>query len=146
MKDATRIALALALAVGYVAYRNNPRLPIPIVPVAPVTGLAAVAQQMTAEERSAVHDFYEAFGRAIAADPENEPVFATTTSVRTAHRAGMLVVWRGILDNNAGKYPTLRDELEKFLASAVGMADVPLNPARKQEIGKAFISLGGQFQ
>lgn len=146
MKDTFRLVLAAALAIGYLTYRNNPSLPFPVVPVAPVTGLAAVAQQMTAEERNAVHDFYEAFGRAIAADPENEPVFATTTSVRTAHRAGMLVVWRGILDNNAGKYPALRDELEKFLSSAVGMADVPLTPARKQEIGKAFISLGGQFK
>lgn len=146
MSDTFRLVLAASLAIGYLTYRNNPSQPFPIVPVAPVTGLAAVAQQMTAEERSAVHDFYEAFGRAIAADPENEPVFSTTTSVRTAHRAGMLMVWRGILDNNAGKYPTLRDELEKFLSSAVGMADVPLNQARKQEIGKAFISLGGQFK
>lgn len=141
-----RTVLAMALALAYVLYRiDKPDLPV-VVPVTPATGLAAVAQQMTAEERAALRDFYSMLGTAIGADPENEPVFSSTTDVRKANRAGMLVVWRGALANKEGKYPALREELEKYLATAVGLDDVPMNPTRKQEIAKSLQSLSEQFR
>lgn len=135
------------LALTYFAYRggyiNVPNLPAA---VKPSGGLVGYARQMTREERNAVHDLYVTIGRSILADPESEPCFADMAAVRKVHRAGMLMLWKGALGNETGKYPGLREEIERSLSGAVGTDDVRLTKERKQEVGKAFTSVGEAFK
>lgn len=150
MTSAYRITLCVLLALGYMAYRNGyvtiPVKPVVVIPVEPATGLEGYAKRMTPEERAAVRDFYAMLGRSIAIDPEVEPVFPDTAAVRKAHRAGMLMVWRGALGNDPGKYPGLREEIESALATAMGTDDVPMNAQRKADVSKAFTAVSEAFQ
>lgn len=142
MNTTTRLVLCFAIGVSYFSVRD--RLDT-VIPQPPKTGLAAVASKMTAAERKAVADFYETLGRSIAADPDVEPVFDTKGDIRKAHRAGMLMLWRGALGNDAGKYPALREELESFMADEIGLDDAKLTDQTKSEIAKSFSKLGKVF-
>jgi len=139
-----RVLFCIALGLAFLVYRQQaaptPRPPVPDVTpdVTPSSGLVALARQMTADERLAMREGYQILARMIAANPTDEPVFPTTGSVREAHRAALLAVWRGVLGNEPGKYAGLREELEKGLAQKLGSDDVPLNPTLQQEAVRAF--------
>ena len=58
----------------------------------------------------------------------------------------LLVVWRGVFDNEPGKYPDLREAVEGEVERALGLADVPLNPALQQQVAKTFTSISASFR
>lgn len=135
------VALVLALAYGY--YRMGPTIPVvpapaPVVVTAPFPEVAAVARQMNSSDRGAVASGYEILARAVAADPEADPAFPDVAAVRRAHRAALLVLWRGVLDNQPGQVAGLRDALESAVNSRVGSDDVPLTPAIRADVVRAF--------
>lgn len=142
MNTSTRLLVCVIIAVTYFGWYKGQGFS----PILPTDGLEKIARQMTSEERQAVHDFYSTLGRSVAGDPDAEPVFPTNASVRTAHRAGMLMLWKGALGNESGKYPELRKALEDFLAENVGLDNVNLSPEKKDEMGQQFQKLGGKFR
>ena len=87
---------------------------------------------LTREEVRMLGEFYSGLARALKADPPDEPVLTTVEGIRAAHRAGLLFLWRGILNIPPDKYPSLRDSIEGVLSDAIGKADVPLSPTIKQ--------------
>lgn len=142
MNYARIIACVLAAAL-YWAYTKAPSIdppqPTPVVPAAiTVPALAKFLPVVSREDRSALADAYEILKRSVAASPASEPVFPTVGSVRNAHRAALLCVWRGVLGNQPGKYPGLAEALEGVLTERLGKDDIPLNPALQQEAAKAF--------
>lgn len=145
-----RIVIALVVALVYGGIRLAPHLknvtPIPVVTVAPFQDIAKLAASMSAGDRASMRDAYLTLGRAVAADPDEDPVFIDVAAVRRAHRAGLLVVWRGALDNKAGEIPGLREALEAALAARLGADDVPLNPTLRAETAKAFNDIAASLQ
>ena len=125
----------------------------PVVPGVDVENLtppyAALRQELlalTPAELGHVRDFYAALSRAVEADPASDPVMPTTASLRLAHRAGLLFLWRGALGNQPDKYPSLRVGIEGVLTDAIGEADVPLNPAIKQDAASCFSTVAALCQ
>lgn len=149
--NATRIIVCLVLAVGYAAYRGGvslPPLPVPaVVPAAkPFPEVAAAAAGLTAGDRESLAQAYDILSRSVAANPEVEPVFVDTASIRKAHRAALLTVWRGVLDNKEGQVPGLRAALEGALQGRVGVEDVPLNPTLQRTAAQAFADLAASLR
>lgn len=136
-----RLLLCLLIAVGYYVVRQPHESD-----AKPISGLAAYAKKMTNAERSALSDGYSILGRAIQANPEDEPVFPDTAAVRRAHRAALLVIWRGVFNNEPGKYPGLREALEGEVARSLGSEDVPLNPALQQQAAQTFLDIGASLK
>lgn len=141
MNATSRVLLCSVIAVSYFGIykrQGSPELP--------TDGLSKIAASMSSEDRDSVAQYYKTFGRAIAKDPEAEPVFATSADVRKAHRAGMLILWKGALGNESGKYPDLRQAIEDHLAENVGLDNKQLSPDEKQDVGESFIELGKAFE
>jgi hypothetical protein len=137
------VAVLVLAALLYRAHQQQgPQPPRP----EPALGLAGYAQRMSKSERAAMTEAYQILSRAVAADPVDEPVFATTQSLREAHRAALLVVWRGVLANAPGKYPGLREELEGAIEKQVGIEDVPMTPTIQGQAVKALADIASQFK
>jgi hypothetical protein len=136
-----RLLLCVVVGLGYLLVRE----PEPA-SSKPISSLAGVAKKMTAAERSGLHDAYAILGRAVEADPESEPVFEDTAAVRRAHRAALLVVWKGVFDNNPGKYPGLREALEGEVERSLGTAEVPLNPTLQRQVAKTFLDMSASLK
>lgn len=146
-----RMAIALVAALLYGGWRVLPHVNavinvVPAVGKAPFEAIGKLAAGMTPSDRAAMRDAYATLSRAVAADPEEDPVFVDVAAVRRAHRAALLVVWRGLLNHKAGEMPGLREALEGALNSRVGADDVPLNPALRAEVAKAFLDISASFQ
>ena len=144
-------ALAVAcLSLAYIAARPyisdvTPTI-VPVVPLPPDTlGLNSVVQGMSADDRTALRETYATLSRAVADDTSDEPVFATTGAVRSAHRAALHVVWKGAMNNNPGKYPGLREGIERVMADEVGMDDVAMSPALRSSVSQTFDKLSKAF-
>lgn len=141
-----RLLLCLLLCVGYVAMRfvgfNTDK---PVV-VNANDSVAQVARSMSADDRKSLSQAYLILSRSIAANPQEDPVFPDTESVRRAHRAALLVVWKGVLGNEAGKYPGLREALEGELEKQLGNGDVPLNPDLQRSVAAAFASFSASLR
>jgi hypothetical protein len=141
-----RVLLVLVAGLGFMLYRSQRGDVQPVRPPSPATGLAAVAQQMSRAERQAMSEAYEILARAVDANPVDEPVFDTTSSLRDAHRAALLVVWQGVLGSRAGKYPDLREQLEGAMDQRIGREDVPLTPTLQEQAAKAFRAMAADFK
>lgn len=91
---------------------------------------------LTAQQRTALREFYSGLARSLRADPPSEPVLVSTTSVRAAHRAGLLFLWKGSLDSTSN--PSLQSSIEGVLDSVLGRESVPLNPSLRQQAADGF--------
>lgn len=146
-----RIALAMVAALVYGGWRVLPKIAsivpgVAVVSRAPFEQIGKLSSGMSSGDRAAMRDAYDTLARAVAADPDEDPVFVDVAAVRRAHRAALLVVWRGALDNKAGEVPGLREALEGALSSRIGADDVPLNPALRAETAKAFNDISASFR
>lgn len=147
----SRILICAVIAIAYGAYRFAPLIDGPhVVPpppaVVPFNDVAAAAAKLTADDKAAMRVAYETLSRSIAADPAADPVFLDTAAVRRAHRAALLVVWKGLLDNKTGEVTGLREALEAAVNGRIGAADVPLNPSLKAEAAKAFADIAASMR
>lgn len=140
-----RYAAAIAVALIYAGIRLAPAIHLPLLPVAPASPVAApfadvakAAGQLSAGDRAAIRDAYKVLGRAVREDPEADPVFVDSDAVRRAHRAALLVVWKGVLGNKTGEAPGLREALEGAVVARIGSDDIPMNPQLKADTAKAF--------
>jgi hypothetical protein len=144
--NVNHLLMVVILVMAALLYRATQQQgPSPLRPE-PALGLAGYAQRMSRSERTAMSEAYQILSRAVAADPVEEPVFGTTQALREAHRAALLVVWRGVLANPAGKYPGLREELEGALEQQVGIEDVPMTPTIQGQAVKALADIASQFK
>ena len=135
-----RLYLIVAVVLIFASHRLGPLVNPPVTPVVPVVsdGLLATCRAMQTKDKKALGEMYEILGNAVASDTSREPVLFSTGQIRAANRAGLLFVWRGVLNNPPGKYPTLQEQLETELTASLGMADVPLNPAIRASATKLF--------
>lgn len=143
-----RYVMCAVLAVAYLGVRPHARAIIsPSAPTAaPVTAVADVARTMNQTDRAAMRDAYATLSKALAADPEVEPVFVDVATLRRAHRAMLLCVWRGLLDNDPGKYPGLKEAVEGAFNQRIGTQDVLLNPDLKRSAAKAMADISASFK
>lgn len=117
-----------------------------VVAKAPIKGIADVASKMSAADRKVMADAYDAFSRAVAGDPVDDPVFPDVAGLRRAHRAMLLCVWRGVLDNKPGEVPGLREAVEGAFDQRIGSDDVLLNPSAKQSAAKAIADIAASIR
>lgn len=142
-----RVLVLVVAAVGWTAYRNG--TPVPVIPtpqVVPHASIASAAAGMSREDRQAMAEAYRMLSRSVAANPQDEPVFATTADVRRGHRAAMLCIWRGLLDNQPGSVPGLKDAIEAAMVEGVGSSDVPLNPTLQKQAADTFAAIADSIQ
>lgn len=137
-----RILLCLVIALGYVAVRGN--LSGPVAP--PIPGVSDRFSHLSMQDRRALSEAYGIISKTIAANPADEPVFTDIADVRRAHRAALLSVWRGVLGNQPGKYPGLREALESYVDQQLGSADVPLSPQVQKQAADAFQKLSDSLK
>lgn len=146
----TRFAIALLAGLVYGGYRVLPQLrpatPVAPLAVVPFEQIARLAHGMSAQDKAAMREAYLTLSRSVSADPADDPVFVDVAAVRRAHRAALLFVWKGVLDNKSGEVPGLRDALEGAISSRVGTDEVPLNPSLKAETAKAFSDIAASFR
>lgn len=145
-----RIA-ALLLALAYGAWRVAPvavrLVPMPAVSVAvPFEDIGRLTAGMPPDDRVALRESYLVLSRAVAADPDSDPVFVDTDAVRRAHRAALLVVWRGVLDNRAGEVAGLRESLERAVESRIGSGEIPMNPTLKADTARVFADIAASVR
>lgn len=137
-----RIAVCIALALAYSAWRLAPRLTLPMPPApsvaVPFEDIGRLTSRLPADDRVAMRESYLTIARSVAADPATDRVFEDTAAVRRAHRAALLFVWRGLLDNKAGEVTGLREALEAAVESRIGSGDIPMNPTLQADAAKAF--------
>ena len=140
-----RLVLCIALAAAFLFYRQANQPAVPVAPIPPtaivVPSLAKYRSQMTKDDRTALAQCYEILAKSVAANPVDDPVIPSTAALNDVHRAALLFVWRGVLGNEPGKYEGLREELEGLLKSAIGEADVPLNPAVQTDAATLFANI-----
>lgn len=142
-----RTAILVAAAIGWTAYRQagpNPVVPVPA--VVPHQSIAAAAAAMPAADRQALADAYDMISRSVAANPAADPVFRTVGDLRRGHRAAMLCVWRGLLGNQPGQVPGLREAIEQAVAEGIGSEDVVLNPTLQQQSAKVFADIAASLR
>lgn len=142
-----RFLICLVIGMAYVAVRPQGEVVAPIVPVtAPVVEVAAVAKTMSKSDRSNMADAYTTLSNALANDPVDEPVFPDTAALRRAHRAMLLCVWRGLLNNEPGKVPGLKEAVERAFDQRIGEEEVLFNPNSKQSAAKAMADIAASFR
>ena len=141
MKSA-RLLACIVLALAYGGYRLAPlipSLPIPAPGVAvPFDEIAKLTARMNQDDRVAMREAYLILSRSVKEDPATDPVFIDTAAVRRAHRAVLLTVWKGVLSNQTGEIPGLKEALEGAVNARIGSGDIPMNPSLKGETSKAF--------
>lgn len=138
-----RLLLCLVIGLAYLTVRGGIR----ITPVAPdIPGVSDKFSNLSLTDRRALSEAYEILGRTVAANPADEPVFTDIGDVRRAHRAALLSVWRGVLGNQPGKYPGLREALEGYVDQQAGSADVPLSPPVQQQVVETFQKLSASLK
>lgn len=137
-----RLLLCLVIAFGYVAVRGS--LSPSVAPNIP--GVSEKFASVSSADRQALSEAYAIIANTVAANPADEPVFTDLGDVRRAHRAALLSVWRGVLGNQPGKYPGLREALESYVDQQVGSADVPLSPPVQQQAVDAFQKLSASLK
>jgi hypothetical protein len=147
--------LFLAAALVFVGHRGGLEalttalgLPTVVVPAGPAVdpasltpafrGLYDALRNVSPEDRDILRQYYSGLSRSVANDPVAEPVLATTSDLRRAHRAGLLFLWTGMAGNKADKYAGLSSGLAGVLTDAVGDGEVPLNPAIRQSAVACF--------
>lgn len=144
-----RLTLAIVLVAAYMLVRS-PSVPVnvrPVTPaVAPVAEIHAVAQRMDREDRDALAEGYSLLSKAVGSDPVDDPVFIDTATLRRAHRAMLLFVWRVHLDNKPETVPGLKEAVEGAFSQRIGTNDVPLNPDTRQSAAKALADIASSFR
>ena len=146
-----RSIICLVLALAYGAWRVSPHLaqaipkPAPSVAV-PFESVGKLSSQLNADDKSALRSAYLTLSRAVAADPAADPVFIDTAAVRRAHRAALLFVWKGVLDNKTGEVAGLKDALEAAVNTRIGTADIPMNPQLKADTSKTFSDISASIR
>lgn len=136
-----RVLICVVLALAYLLFAKPAAQPKP----APSDKLGTITHVMAAPDKAALSEMYGILARSIEADPEAEPVFVDTAMLRRAHRGALLLVWKGVLNNPAAKYPELKDYLESEVGTLLA-DDVILNPElRKQAVAK-FFKLSNSFK
>lgn len=145
-----RLLICLVIGMAYVAVRpQGGGVPTvtPVVPsTAPVAEIAAVAKTMTNSDRKDMSDAYQTLSNALANDPEDDPVFQDTAALRRAHRAMLLCVWRGLLNNEPGKVSGLKEAVERAFDQRIGEEEVLFNPNSKQSAAKAMADIAASFK
>lgn len=143
-----RWLLCLILAAGYLVYRAQPSVIPAVIPAIgrPFPEVTAKAAALTLEQRKALSDTYTVLSRSVAADPAEDRVFPDTSAVRRAHRAGLLFVYKGVLQGATGAAPGLREALEGSLNARIGDGDIPMNPTLQAETSKAFADLAASLE
>lgn len=142
------VLAALAVFVGHRLAEGLPssgwHWPSVVVPASPTVSYDQLTQAqkalwqtvagIRAADRKVLGDFHAGLARAVAADPASDPCIADTPAFRRAYRAGLLFVWAGVAQNQAGKYPGLSDAMEAALTEAIGKDEVIINPAIRQSV------------
>lgn len=143
-----RTLACLLLAAGYIIVRPHVEAVLPAVrpSSAPVADIGAIAKKMTRADRDTMFKAYDIFSKAVLADPAEEPSFPDMASLRRAHRAMLLVVWRGVLGNEPGKYPGLKEAVEGAFDQRIGSDELLLNPSLKQSAAKGLADIAASFQ
>lgn len=147
-----RTALCLLLAAVYGAWRLMPHIDIPLPQPAPpsvtvpFSAIGQLAQKLPQSDREAVAEGYMILSRSVQSDPPADPVFLDTDAVRRAHRAALLCVWKGVLDNKTGEVPGLREAVESAVNERIGAADIPMNTALREQAAKAFADIAASFR
>lgn len=147
----TRLTLIAVIALAYGAWRISPSIPA-VIPsptpsvAVPFESIGKLSSSLNQDDRVALREGYLVLSRAVAADPPSDPVFIDTAAVRRAHRAALLCVWKGVLDNKTGEVAGLKEALESSLNARIGANDIPMNSQLRADTAKAFADIAASIR
>jgi len=102
---------------------------------AKVSGVAASLIAASPADRAIWASVWEKAAVVVAA-PEAEPViFTDTRSLRGFTILSLDIAWRRLAGNQPGKYPGLRESVEKVMSEAIGLEVKPVTP----EVRRAYV-------
>jgi hypothetical protein len=145
------IRVAIAAAVAFVAIAGVPQFETdsrPSVQIqepslemrAAVRPVVQVVSSMSMIDRLWLQYIYTKAAKVVEEDgtAETGPVIATTDGLRGVHIAILRFIWKGLAENEPGKYPALRDAIESAFDTAVGQSRRPLTPELRAKVVELF--------
>ncbi len=141
------VLCGIALCLYLFVVKGESNIPTPLNPtVAPIAEIGDAAKGMSSKDREAMALAYEMLARAVESDPVDDPVFKDVKTLRRGHRAMLLCLWRGLLDNKPDSVPGLKSAVEGAFVRLIGLEDVPINPSRRKEIVKSLNDIALSFR
>jgi hypothetical protein len=141
--------LTIAAVLGYVAAFGVPSIPVPSLPrvtvadptpemQTKVSTVAACLKSASPVDRAVWASTWEKAAIVVAGDAVGtEVVFTDTRSLRGFTVLALDIAWRRLGGNAPGKYPGLREAVEKVLGETVGLEVVPVTPELRRAYGDA---------
>lgn len=141
--------LTIAAVLGYVAAFGVPSIPVPSLPrvtvadptpemKTKVSGVASALRTASPVDRAVWASTWEKAAIVVAGDAVGtEVVFTDTRSLRGFTVLALDIAWRRLGGNAPGKYPGLREAVEKVLGETVGLEVVPVTPELRRSYGDA---------
>jgi hypothetical protein len=147
-----RVAIAVALAflavAGVPQFESGPTpAPAPVRVQEPSPEMRAAVRpvvlavsSMSMIDRLWLQYIYTNAARVVQEDGTAEagPVIATTDGLRGVHIAILRFIWKGLAENEPGKYPALRDAIESAFDTAIGKSRRPMTPELRAKVVELF--------
>lgn len=143
LRVAVAVALAFVAVAGVPQFESGHSDPPPVRVQEPspemkeaVRPLVPVVASMSMVDRLWLQYIYSQAARVVKTDgvADGGPVIQTTDGLRAVHIAILRFIWKGLADNQAGKYPQLRDAIESAFDSVVGKSRRPLTPELRAKV------------
>lgn len=122
------LALLVAASLVWSFYK-----PTPVNPPAPPSPVTQALSPATTQDKARVAGFYSALADVVERD---DTVVNTVGTFRELHGKSLDLAFKGT--DLPGKYPGLDVAINDLLVAAVGTADVPLPPAKRQALVQAL--------
>lgn len=98
-----------------------------------------VVQTMNAIDRLWLNHIYTNAADVVKIDGViDPPVMTTTEGLRAVHVSILKFIWRGMADNQPGKYPGLKEAIDSVVTEAIGDTRKPLTPELRQKACEVF--------
>lgn len=104
-----------------------------------VRPVVKVVASMSSIDRLWLQYIYKNAAKVVAADGIlPDPSIETTDGLRAIHLAVLSFIWRGMAENQPGKYPGLKDAIESAFTESIGDARRQLTPELRLKAVELF--------
>jgi hypothetical protein len=101
--------------------------------------VARAVSSMSAIDRLWLQYIYQNAAKIVTQDGESsEPSMDTTDGLRAVHISVLAYIWRGLADNQPGKYPQLKDAIEAAFDGTIGDDRRVLTPELRAKAAELF--------
>lgn len=151
------LVVRLLLVAALAAYASGVRVPLPAIPslrvpetrveidepseelkmvVKPVV---RVVREMSITDRLWLQTIYTSAAKVLRKDGlEASPVVDNTESLRKVHVSILSFVWKGLAENEPGKYVGLAEAISEAMTETIGREQRPMTPEIRERAAETF--------